>query len=114
MSGSNVWLKSGKVYNLTPAAGVTTTGAQQAIYKDSPYSAIQATVIGTGAVTATIKIEVSLDGVYWCVTPAGTITLSGTDSTSDGFATQSSWKYIRANITAITGTSATIYVNMGV
>jgi hypothetical protein len=112
---SNVWLKSGKVYNLTPSSGgVTSTGAQQQIYKDSPYSTFQATVTGTGTVTATINIEVSLDGTNWCSTPAGTITLSGTTSSSDGFTTASSWKYVRANVTAISGTGATVVVLMGV
>jgi len=111
---SNVWLKSGKVYNLTPAAGVTSTGAQSQIYKDSPYSTFQATVVGTGTVSATINIEVSLDGTNWCSTVAGTITLSGTTSATDGFTTSASWKYVRANVTAISGTGATVTVLMGV
>lgn len=112
---NNVWLKSGKVYNLTPSSGgATTTGAQSQIYKDSPYSTFQATVTGTGAVTATVNIEVSLDGTNWCATPAGTITLSGTTTASDGFTTASSWKYVRANVTAISGTGATVVVLMGV
>lgn len=115
---NNVWLKSGKVYNLTPetnyTSGVTSTGVQNKVYKDSPYSTFQATVTGTGAVTATVVIEVSLDGTNWCSTPAGTITLSGTTTSSDGFTTASSWKYVRANITAISGTGATVVVLMGV
>lgn len=114
MAGSNVWLKSGKVYNLL-GDGVLVTGAGNAVYKDSPHATFQATVVGTGAVTATVDIEVSNDGTYWADTAAGTITLSGTTSHSDGFTTTSApWKYVRANVTAVTGTGATVTVSMGV
>lgn len=110
---NNVWLKSGKVYNML-GVGVTTTGVGTSIYKDSPYSTFQGIVTGTGAVTATINIEVSNDGVNWVVTPMGTIVLSGTTSVSDGFTSAAPWKYIRANVTAISGTGAIAQVLMGV
>lgn len=110
---SNVWLKSGKVYNLL-GTGVTSTGAGAGVYKDSPYSTFQATVSGTGAVSATVTIEVSNDGTNWCSTVMGTITLSGTTSSTDGFTSEAPWKYIRANVTAISGTNATVQVYMGV
>lgn len=110
---SNVWLKSGKVYNLL-GTGVTSTGAGIGVYKDSPYSTFQATVSGTGAVSATVTIEVSNDGTNWCSTVMGTITLSGTTSSTDGFTSEAPWKYIRANVTAISGTNATVQVYMGV
>jgi len=115
---NNVWLKSGKVYNLTPetntTSGVTSTGVQPGVYKDSPYSTFQAIVTGTGAVTATVNIEVSNDGTNWVATPMGTITLSGTTSASDGFTSAAPWKWVRANVTAISGTGATVVVKMGV
>lgn len=38
----------------------------------------------------------------------GTVTLSGTGEASDGFATASAWKWTRMNVTALTGTSATV------
>lgn len=110
---SNVWLKSGKVYNLL-GTGVTSTGAGIGVYKDSPYSTFHGVVTGTGAVAATINIEVSNDGVTWCSTVMGTITLSGTTSSADGFTSQAPWKYVRANVTAISGTDATAQVYMGV
>lgn len=114
MAGSNVWIKSGKIYNLL-GTGVTTTGAGAWLYKDSPHATFQATVVGTGAVAATVTIEVSNDATYAVSTVAGTITLSGTTSSSDGFTTTSApWKYIRANVTAISGTGATVNVTMGV
>ena len=110
---SNVWLKSGKIYNLL-GTGATSTGAGVSVYKDSPYSSFQAVVTGTGAVTAVVSIEVSNDGSNWCSTPMGTISLSGTTSASDGFVTQAPWKYVRANLSAISGTGATVQVYMGV
>lgn len=114
MAGSNVWLKCGKTYNLL-GAGVTEVSAGNAVYKDSPHATFQATVVGTGAVTASVDIEVSNDGTYWVDTVAGTISLSGTTSHSDGFTTtEAPWKYVRANVTAISGTGATVNVTMGV
>ena len=114
MAGNNVWVKSGKVYNMFPIGVTTTTSTGLAIFKDSPFATFQATVTGSGAVTATVVIDCSNDGVNWCSTVLGTITLSGTTSASDGFTTQAPWKYVRARVTAITGTSAVVDVLMGV
>jgi len=110
----NVRVASGRVYNLLADAGVTQTATGDAKYKDSPYSTFQANVVGTGAVSATVIIDASNDNVYWCATPLGTITLSGTTSHSDGFTTTAPWKYVRARVTAVSGTGATVTVNMGV
>lgn len=110
--GGNVHVKSGQVKTVLEGATTTTTG--NAVYKDAPQGAIQATVTGTGAVTATVVIDSSNDGTNWCSTALGTIALSGTTSASDGFQTDSTWKYIRARVTAISGTGATVNVTMGV
>jgi hypothetical protein len=72
----------------------------------------QATVTGTGAVTATVLIQVSNDGTNFLT--LGTITLSGTTSASDGFASNAPWVHVRANVSAISGTSAAVTVVMGV
>ena len=71
---------------------------------------IQAIVTGVGAVTATVNIEVSNDNVNFLV--LATITLSGTTSATDGFASQAQWNFVRANVTAISGTSAAVTVLM--
>lgn len=113
MSG-NVWVKSGKVMNLFPEPGVTTTVTGGGLYKDSPNATYQAVVSGTGAVTATVVIDVSNDNANWLDTVMGTITLSGTTSDSDGFTTNAPWKYVRARVTAISGTGATVQVYTGV
>lgn len=114
MAGQNVWVKSGKVMNLFPGSGVTSTGAGNFVYKDAPKATFQAIVSGTGAVTATVTIEYSNDGVNACSTVGGTITLSGTTSSTDGFTSDAPWKYVRANVTAVSGTGATVQVYMGV
>lgn len=108
----NVVVKSGKVSNVV--TGVTTTDTGDWIYKDAPKTTIQATVTGTGAVTATVVIDCSNDGVNACATALGTISLSGTTSASDGFTTDAPWKFIRARTTAISGTGATVVVLKGV
>lgn len=113
MSGRNVWVKSGSTRDIM--ADKTTTGAGNTHFKDSPHATFQATVTGTGVVTATVDIEVSNDGTNWLDTVAGTITLSGDTTHSDGFTTTSApWKYVRANVTAISGTGASVDVVMGV
>ena len=113
MSG-NVWVKSGRVMNLFSGSGVTSTGAGSFVYKDSPKASFHATVIGTGTVTAVIDIEYSNDGTYALETKGGTITLSGSTYSSDGLTSDSPWKYVRANVTSISGTNATVQVTMGV
>ena len=118
--GQNVWVKSGTVRTLfTPTeatgTGVTSTATSKWNYKDSPDATFQAVVTGTGAVTATVVIEMSNDGVNALETAAGTITLSGTTTSTDGFTTSNApWKYARARITAISGTGAIVQVYMGV
>lgn len=111
---SNVRVSSGTVNQLLGDSGVTTTATGATKYKDSPYSTFQATVTGTGAVSATVLIDASNDGTNWCSTVLGTITLSGTTSASDGFTTTAPWKYVRARVTAISGTGATVTANIGI
>lgn len=117
----NAWIKSGKVYELTPAAGITTAVPTYGtpVYKDSPYASFQAIETGTGAITATVIIQATNDQATFEGTASnwitiGTISLSGTTSTTDGFTTIAPWKYVRAGVSAISGTGATVKVLMGV
>ena len=65
------------------------------------------TTSGTGS--CNINIEVSDNRVTWDT--AGTITLTlGTAQTSDGFTMNAPWYYIRANVTSISGTGASVSV----
>jgi len=91
-------------------SAVTATGAGAANLSVNGPQTYQATVAGTGAVTATVNIEVSNDASNWVV--LGTITLSGTTSATDGLAANAPWKNVRANVTAISGTSAAVSVVM--
>lgn len=73
--------------------------------------AYQATISGTGAVSATVIIQYSNNGTKWI--NGGTINVSGTDLATDGFADDESWTYTRAKLTAISGTGAKVTVTMG-
>jgi hypothetical protein len=75
--------------------------------KSGPYS-IHIRESGTGAVTATVVVYVSNTNVSTDWLTLGTFSLSGTTTVTDGFAFSARWKYIRAGVTAISGTSATI------
>lgn len=107
-----VSIKCGKVMDLLQNAVTTVTGDWK--YKDGTEASYQAVVSGTGSVTATVVIEVSNDGINAINTPLGTIVLSGTTTDSDGFTSNAPWKYVRARVSAISGTGATISVNTGV
>ena len=108
----NVHIKCGSVMDLLQNATTTTTGDWK--YKDGTEATYQATVLGTGAVSATVIIEVSNDAVNTIGTALGQIVLSGTTSASDGFSSSAPWKFVRARISAISGTGATVSVNTGV
>jgi hypothetical protein len=100
---------------LLDAAIATGAGASHDSY--TPFRTFQATgATGSGAGAATVTIEVSDVDVPtandWIV--LGTITLTlGTTSTTDGFASTAAWRKTRANVTAISGTGATVHVWMG-
>lgn len=95
---------------LTDQTTSPVTGVPHKIGNHPPHRAYQATVAGPGAVTATVVIYVSTDGTNFI--ELATITLSGTTSATDGFASATGWSWVRANITAISGTGATINATM--
>jgi hypothetical protein len=97
----------------------TTTGAGAAwnprdtsavaTYVQHSFQAVGNTSAGSGA--ATVLIQVSNDGTNFIT--LGTITLTlGTSATSDGFAVANTWEYYRANLSAVSGTNATVTVYM--
>ncbi len=92
----------------------TTTGAGSTF----PFPSGRATLQAVGSVSAStgsvaVDIQVSNDGVNWLT--LGTITLSLTTSeSSDGFAADAPWSFVRANVTSISGTDAEVSVFMGV
>jgi len=90
-------------------ATTTTTGDVFDLAVDN--STYQATVTGTGAVSATIEIYVSNDRTHWIL--GRTITLAGTTTHTDGGGIVLKWNFVRADITAISGTDATVSVSAG-
>lgn len=102
---------------LTDAA---TTGAGE---RQSPrcvnrtFQAMGATSSGTGA--ASIVIEASdkaipVEGTTADWTTLGTITLTlGTTQTNDGFVSYASWRWVRARVSSISGTGATVNAYLG-
>jgi hypothetical protein len=91
---------------------VTVTGAGPAQTGLPSKKLLTASVTGTGAVTATINIECANRSSTWIT--LGTITLSGTTSAADGFFADSPCYLLRANVTAISGTGATVSADVGV
>lgn len=105
------------LYYLLGGVTAPATGALSDLVSDSntqTTKAVQATVVGTGAVAATIIVEGSnsKDAGTWLT--LATITLSGTTSASDGFTFSAPWSYVRARLTAVSGTGATVAATMAV
>jgi hypothetical protein len=119
---SDVKIKSGEQPRYFAWNGVnstTTTGASSATYKESPWSTFQGIVTGTGTVTATVVIQGSnedatFNGAKSNWATVATITLTGTTTATDGATSVSTWRYVRSNVTAISGTGAIVEVIMGV
>ena len=118
---SDVFIKSGEQPRYFAFSGITSTAvvaASSPTFKESPYGTFQAIVTGTGSVSATILIQVcnqedTFNGVKANWITMGTITLAGTTTATDGFTTVCPWRYVRANVTAISATSV-VEVIMGV
>lgn len=75
------------------------------------FQASGATSAGAGA--ATIAIEVSNDGSNWLTYDTISLTLSTTTATA-GVEMDAQWSYVRGNVTAISGTDASVSLYMGV
>lgn len=93
----------------------TATGSSQAHRPNAgirTFSAHGTTSAGSGA--ATIIIEASNQNTPSVWITLGTITLTlGTTETADAFVSDAPYRYVRARISAISGTDATVYVEMG-
>jgi len=110
----NVRISSGLVRAMVGTEGTTVNVTGGAIVKESPTTSFQAILnLTSGSGTATVTIEASNDGVHWNSTPLGTITLSGSDGEADGFTSSAPWKYVRAEVSGLTGTGATVKVLQG-
>ena len=100
-----------KIATLVGAA--IATGAGVTVTPRSVYKTFQANgTTSAGAGAATIKVQGSLDNSTWI--DLGTITLTlATTVSGDGFVNVAPWLYVRGNVTAISGTDATVNLYMG-
>jgi len=100
-------------YAVITDSTVTVTSTEVVLGSDSKtFQAKGSTTAGAGA--ATIVIEVTNDTAWPWIT-LGTITLTlGTAATSDGLAMLAGWKYVRARLSAISGTGAAVSVAVGI
>ncbi len=90
---------------------IAATGQPDKAVERNPNRTYQATVVGTDAVSATVIFEGSNDEIAYIT--IGTVTLTGTTSVSDGFASSGAWAYTRARCTAVSGTGALVTASMG-
>ena len=98
-----------------------TTTATSAVFRpmreQRSFHVYGATSSGVGSATVAIEVSniappVNSTNVDWI--QLGTVTLTlGTTRVSDGFVSIGAWTYVRARVTAISGTGAAVSVQMG-
>lgn len=90
---------------LTNAVAAISSAVEPRVESNWTY---QATITGTGAISATVIIEVSNDGKGWLT--FGTLSPASTDLATDAISGNASWAMHRARLTAISGTGASVNV----
>jgi hypothetical protein len=99
-------------------SAATATGAGRAVNMHQAKLSFQAVGRTTsGAGTATVSIEVSdvptpTQDSHWMQAMEIELTLTNTADVSDGQQIDAKWKWVRANVTAISGTNASVDVYM--
>lgn len=97
---------------LNAVTALTTSEAISLGSDNKTFQAMGSTTSGAGS--ASIIIEVT-NNTSWPWIVAGTLTLTlSTTPVSDGFVMQAGWKYVRARLSALSGTGATVSVSTGV
>lgn len=97
------------------AATTVQTGSVHAqdLNHGSPSRVVHSTVSGSGVVSATILIYGSTNFSATNGVLLATLSPSGTTSASDGVAITAPWPFVWADLTAISGTSASCTVTVG-
>lgn len=103
----------GGIFTLLSAKTATGAGAIFNCADDGKRTFQADGTTSSGAGSATITVEVSINKVDWMTLGTVTLTLA-TTSSSDGFASDAAWPYVRGNVTAISGTGASVNLRMGV
>jgi hypothetical protein len=99
--------RSEKLTLLESGTTVAAAASKQLNGGKAVFQAMGTTSAGAGS--ATIEIQGSLDDTNWV--DLGTISLTlSTTSATDGFAIDAPWEKVRANVTAISGTDASVTV----
>lgn len=102
----------GSVQMLTSAITTTTGEAMQLRCDNRSFQAMGTTSAGSGAAAIVIEgsnktAPVTGTNVDW--TTLGTISLTlGTTQTNDGFVSFAPWRWVRARVSSISGTNATV------
>jgi hypothetical protein len=113
-----VFMNFQRSYPLLSGVTATNDGTATAVQYTAPNGVlgkgVHVSLTGTGSLTATVSIDVSHDGVNWITPGAGTFTLSGSTSVQEGTVINVPFAYIKANLSALTGTGATVSVYVGV
>ena len=96
----------------------TATGADRVVNNSVPNTTFQAhgaTTDGAGAAVIAIQannISADAANALWVTLGTISLTLSTTQAT-DGFSVNASWDFVRANVTSISGTGASVSDYMG-
>lgn len=113
------------VYYLNGSAqvGQSTTGPGQVVsmqnqlvggYVNPPTQSFLAVVSGTGTVSATVQPQGSNDAVNWVNVGSGMTIASGASPQIGTEVSNVTYQFYRSNVTAISGTSATVTTTMAV
>lgn len=93
-------------------AVTATTGLGEDVWHTNrTYEVSGHTSAGAGATDVVIEVRNS-ELAAWKTLATVSLVL-GTTEVSDGFASQAAWRFVRARITAISGTDATVSANVG-
>lgn len=92
----------------------TATGAgeqKEPWHTNRTFEAYGTTSAGAGAAEVVIEVRNDENSAWLTM---GTISLTlATTVASDGFTSNRAWRYVRARVSSISGTDATVSVNMG-
>lgn len=96
-----------KVVELLPPGAAATGAAYSGTWNDARKGLVQAIITGTGALTATVTVQGSNNGVNWS-TIGSALSLSGTTTDTKTQAIDSPWAFVRAVSASLTGTGAAV------
>lgn len=96
-----------KSVELLPPGAAATGTPYDGPWNDARRGMVQAAITGTGALTATVTVQGSNDGVNWS-TIGSAMSLSGTTSDTKTQAVDYPWAQIRAVSSSLSGTGAKV------